>query len=48
VVHWHPVRLPVRDMMNFPVSRVDRHDPLHVLIVLLALGAIVVWLLVRS
>jgi hypothetical protein len=35
-------------MMNFPVSRVDRHDPLHVLVVLLALAAIVVWLLLRG
>jgi hypothetical protein len=34
--------------MNFPVSRVDRHDPLNVLLVFLALAAVVVWLLVRS
>jgi hypothetical protein len=34
-------------MMNFPVSRVDRHDPLHVLVVLLALAAVGVWLLIR-
>jgi len=34
--------------MNFPASRVDRHDPLHVLIVLLVLGAIVAWLLLRA
>jgi hypothetical protein len=35
-------------MMNFPVSRVDRHDPLHVLVVLLALGALGVWLFLRA
>jgi hypothetical protein len=34
--------------MNFPVSRVDRHEPLNILLVVLALAAIVVWLLVRS
>lgn len=34
--------------MNFPVSRVDRHEPLNILIVVLAIAAIVVWLLVRS
>jgi hypothetical protein len=34
--------------MNFPVSRVDRHEPLNLLIVVLALAAIVVWLLLRS
>jgi hypothetical protein len=35
-------------MMNFPVSRVDRHDPLNVLVVLLALAAVGLWLLLRS
>jgi hypothetical protein len=34
--------------MNFPVSRVDRHEPLNVLIVVLAFAAVVVWLLLRS
>jgi hypothetical protein len=34
--------------MNFPVSRVDRHEPLNVLIVVLALVAVVVWLFVRG
>jgi hypothetical protein len=36
--------------MNFPVSRVDRHEPLNVLIVMLALGlaAVIIWVLVRS
>ncbi len=34
--------------MNFPVSRVDRHDPLHVLLVLLAIAVVVLWLLVKG
>jgi hypothetical protein len=34
--------------MNFPVSRVDRHEPLNVLIVVLAVAAVIVWLIVRS
>jgi hypothetical protein len=34
--------------MNFPVSRVDRHEPLNVLIVVLALAAVIVWLIVRN
>jgi hypothetical protein len=32
--------------MNFPVSRVDRHEPLNLLIVVLVLTAIGLWLLV--
>ena len=34
--------------MNFPVSRVDRHEPLNILIVGVAIAAVVVWLLVRG
>ena len=34
--------------MNFPVSRVDRHDPLHVLILLLVLVGVVIWLFLRG
>ena len=34
--------------MNFPVSRVDRHEPLNILIVVLAIAAVVIWLLVRT
>ena len=34
--------------MNFPVSRVDRHEPLNVLIVVLAIAAVIVWLIVRG
>ncbi len=34
--------------MHFPVLRVDRHDPINVLILLLAIAAVVVWLIVRS
>lgn len=34
--------------MNFPVSRVDRHDPLHVLILLLVLAGVVIWLFLRG
>jgi len=48
VVHWHRFSFASRDVMNFPVSRADRHDPLNVLIVFLALAAVIVWLLVRS
>jgi hypothetical protein len=32
--------------MNVPVSRVDRHEPLNVLIVVLVLTAIGLWILV--
>jgi len=32
--------------MNFPVSRVDRHEPLNVLVVVLVLTAIGLWVLV--
>jgi len=35
-------------MMNIPASRVDRHDPLNVLVVLLTLVAVGLWLLLRS
>ena len=34
--------------MNFPVSCVDRHDPFHVLIVLLVLAGVVIWLFLRG
>jgi hypothetical protein len=34
--------------MNYPVSRVDRHEPLNILIVVLALAVVIVWLLLRS
>jgi hypothetical protein len=33
--------------MNYPVSRVDRHEPLNVLIVILALGAGLAFLLLH-
>jgi hypothetical protein len=34
--------------MNFPVSRVDRHEPLNILIVALAIAAVIAWLIVRG
>ena len=34
--------------MNYPVSRVDRHEPLNFLLVVAALAAVAAWVMVAG
>jgi hypothetical protein len=46
MVNWRSTNAPREDAMTYPVARVDRHEPLNVLlVVLLALAGGLIYLL---